>query len=315
MRVFAIFISIFFFSCGGTKTLDTQSSPLIEKDAFESILDDHFNNQDLQYQKIDSLLNVIFSSDFSLCNFYAYKADYYRKYAKKPLKALDELWMYNDLSIKNERYIFHSLLRNWDFQDTENKKNWYACIMLLPKKDCEDGDYHLRMNRIPWILRDTSNVENSIRVLDHVADLLQESCSTNKHFLREEVEWRKNIYEAAVLQLPLLIGEYEEYVEDVHWLMKHLPDSLTTNYAYNYIMEHELSGKELELPDNLFDLIDDRAFSIESYADYKGPSISLTAQQIDKLIEKADQQKTKTNCDWCDSFIKRMTYAKDKIPN
>jgi len=316
-----LILVILIWSCNTPKETIALSKPKVESYSFKHTLENYLESQEIQYRRIDTLTEQIFNSEFTLCNFYQYSVEYYLSKNKLPLKSIDELVLLNNMSIKNEHYLYHKLLRNHDYQNTKNKENWYNCILLFPKKDCMDGDFYHRMNRLPWILRDTSNVENSTDLLDHIGDILvKERCRTNTHFLKEEVEWRKELFESAKLQIPIIKGEYSEYIEDVYWLMLHLPDSLTTDFAYNYFMNNEITAltfynyedNTLIDLDNIVDLLGDRMFNQHlKYIDYKGPKIYLSLEQTESLLTKAQSIPDQENCDWCNWFIRDLKWAKE----
>jgi len=316
-----LFLFILIWSCKTPKETAPLPQPKAESYSFKHTIENYLYSQESQYRRIDLLTEQIFNSEFTLCNFYQYSAEYYIEKNKLPIKPLDELVLLNNMSIKNEHYLYHKLLRNHDYQNTKNKENWYNCILLFPKKDCIDGDFHLRMNRLPWILRDASNVENSTELLDHIADILvKERCGTNSHFLREEVEWRKELFESAKQQIPIIKGEYAEYIEDVHWLMLHLPDSLTTDFAYNYFITNEITAasfENYERPelidlDNILNLLDDRLYNIhEKYKNYNGPNIYLSLEQTENLLTRTLKIQEQEECSWCNWFIRDLKWAKE----
>jgi len=297
MRNIILCLSLAFISCKATSY------------NFHDFVRNQVISAENQKARIDTLLANIFASEFTECNFYNYSAEYYNSKNMLPYKDLDELWLLHDTSLDNEKYIFQKILRNYNYQNTENKKNWYNCLMLFPKKDCADGDIVHRMHKLPHILKDSTNLANTIRALDHIADILQEDCSVTQRHIEKDLAWREAIYEAAIIHIPNLKKYEPEYVEDVHWLLDKLPIHLSTNYAYEYTMKHELSGEYLELPDYILDIIDSRSIDRGYYSGYDGPSIFLTAEQIKNLIKKVSETRAAKDCDWCDSFIKRMTYA------
>lgn len=300
-----------------TTTPTVSETPQSEKSTFPSSIGDYIDLQNEQFKRIDILIDSIFESEYQLCDFYNISHEYYIKKKELPLKALDELVMFNNMSIKNENYIYHKILRNYDYQNTENKKKWYDCLSLFPKKDCADGDFHLRMNRIPWILRDTSSLDNSFELVDYVGNILvKEKCTTNDHFLREEVEWRKNLFEASKMQLKKVEQEDIDYREDVHWIMLHLPDSLTTDYAYNYFINNELTPKEFDGIDYIINILDDRMpnlYEKNTYASYSGPDIYLKEHQIDTLLLITNQIEKENECDWCGWFLRDLKRSKSNF--
>ena len=219
----------------------------------------------------------------------------------------DELRYYYLSDLAFERYIYKKILRPKVFYKGDSRK-WINTLMLLPKKDCYCGDGYHRLNQIPGIIRDTSSTLESINYLTEVEDVLEEKCATTLNQLQTEVEWRKKIYDALILQLEAFENSklefIDEYYEDIYEIMHKLPDSLTSRFAYDHLMENDT------MPEYLLDLIDDRYknwSSNYSYENYSGPRIIYSEDEARAMILRAETIQAQEECDWCAYLIRRLS--------
>ncbi len=248
----------------------------------------------VKFRHIDTLLTQLYSSPYD-DHIYETSNPYY-----------DELRYYYSSNINYEEYIYEKLIRP-DFSPKGASKKWINTLFLLPKKSCKNGDS--RLNRLPWIIRDTSSIEESVNYLTAVANVLQDKCAYTLNKLQTDVDWRKELYESLLIQLDAFESsecEYiDEYYEDIYWSMQYLPDSLTSAYAYNYLMQNDTIPEELE------NLIDDRFRNWSdsySYTNYSGARILYSEKEVSDMIKRAEEIQAKGGCNWCETFIRRLKF-------
>ena len=246
----------------------------------------------VMFRRIDTLLAHLYASPYD-DHIYETSNPYY-----------DELRYYYSTNIDYEEYIYEKLIRPHFFPKGTPKK-WINTLFLLPKNSCKDGDS--RLSRLPWIIRDTSSIVESVNYLTEVAEVLQDQCAYTLNMLQTDVAWRKELYESLIIQLKAIESSewayVDEYYEDIYRSMQYLPDSLTSAYAYNYLMQNDTLPEELE---NLIDKRFRNWSDSYSYTNYSGSRILYSEKEVAEMIKRAEEIQAKGGCNWCETFIRRL---------
>lgn len=267
----------------------------------------HFKKASLKYEerlaedrvRIDTLLKGLMESGVEVCHYHGeYDGD--RDYEVGHNVLLEELVFLHDISLENEKYIFQRVMRDREMR--RRQRDVYNCILLFRKRDCDEEDIDHRMNALPHMLRDTGNVLKSIELIKHIEVVLNEPCERTQRHIRSEVEWRRQLFEGLKAQIPLVRrynADETEDVEYIYYAMAELPDSLTTNFAYEYLMQDSLSKVYNDLPWAIFDILEHSVMYEKEYSHIAGPQIHLTDEKIDRLKARLEVLDMEGDCDWC----------------
>lgn len=309
-----------------SKLLDTTDN--FTEASFLALLKAEIKQDSVIYARIDTLLKELLEMEYNGCNIAFTKTAYHPMHYSSVATYLEnypgcnpifqELEFLHSKSWKYERYLHERVADFREYQD-ENKKKWLKCLFLFRKTDCTERSVIDRLNRLPYILRDTTDVEYSNELINLTTKIIDEPCSNTLKFLQSEVEWRKEMYYSLMIQLDFFLengmDEYG-YDEDVYWLMSKLPDRLTTRFAYEYIMNSDLPLNEHDLKAYIFDIIESRLknwgvaygrFTTEGgYSFYEGESVFLTKDEIRNLINRTNQIAKLGKCEWCENFVSRL---------
>lgn len=296
MRVLLLsfFLILILISCkSSSKVKNNQKPPSVREQISEWRAEIKIKDKEI-FIKVDSLLKLLFNSKYDN-HIYSTSNPYF-----------DELRYYYSSNLKYERYIYRKVLRPKILLKGDAKK-WSNAIMLLPKKDCKDGDIDSRFYHIIRMVDDTSDISISVDYITEIASILREPCAHTLNQLQTDINWRKDMYNALIKQLQAFDNSKETYVEeyytDIYEIMYELPDSLTSDFAYNYLINND------NLPEYLESLIDKRMRDWGpswSFNNYSGKPILYSEEQVTTMIKRAEEIKTKDDCDWCDTFIFRL---------
>ena len=275
---------------------------------------DYFENSFLEQQlnlsedkkRIDTLLILLAESELEICHYHP-NYDSSRDYSKGHNKFLDELAFLHRKSLNNEKYIFRSVLRNHDFRTKQI--DCYNCIMLFRKRDCDESDNYHRLNKLPNILKDTSNVLKTIEILKHISVILDEPCERTQQHIRTEVKWRIELFktlESQIQHVRKYNNDEEGDLEYIYDAMAQLPDSLTTEFAYNYLMQDSITKKYNSLPWAIFDILEHSIMYEKEYTYVDGSQINLTNEKINTLKERLENLNKNKDCDWCVDTLKML---------
>ena len=294
MKMYYILISLFLLSCKTGKNINTEKEALSIREQSLAFMSQSFTEDVIAFAEIDSLLSVILESPFEGHVYTSTNSAY------------NNLRHHYCCNIRYENYIFQKVYSPERHLKGEAKK-WANAIILLPKKDCSDSDLENRLNRVLQIVKDTSDMAMSVNNISEIAPILKEPCSKTLNYIQSQTQWRSEMFSALLLQLEFFDNSKEmfvkEYYEDVYEIMDVLPDSLTSKFAYDYLMNHD------ELPEYLEELIDHRLKDWEpswSYSNYSGSPIIYSETQVLRMIERTQEIQNKGNCDWCELFIFRL---------
>ena len=294
MKIYCILISILLVSCKTIENKITNNGTLTTREQSLERMSKAIIEDAIIYVEIDSLISKILESTFEGHVYTSTNADY------------NDLRHHYCCNIRYEKYIFQKFIRPERILKGEEKK-WEDAIMLLPKNDCSDGDLEHRLNRVVQILRDTSDISMAVNNISEIAPILKEPCSKTLNYIQSQTQWRSDMFSALLLQLEFFDNSKEmyvkEYYEDIYEIMDVLPDSLTSEFAYDYLMNKD------ELPEYLEELIDHRLKDWEpswSYSNYGGSPIIYSEKQVLRMIERTQEIQNKGNCDWCELFIFRL---------
>ena len=306
MRVtFLILLVLICLSSCKSRKLHTNNTFTKNKIANLSLLAKTRDNERIsKIERIDTLLNRLSKSKFTNCHFHL---NYLKghDYSRMHNDIFDELVFWYSESQYYENYIFQKVQRDFKRKYGSDALSWYYCINLLPKRDCYDSDIDHRLDRLPWILRDTSSIEKSYSIVSNIANIIVEPCDRTLNKMQYDYEWRNKMYQGILFQIKAFYKKDEDFDYELHELMLNLKDSLTTRYAYNYVMNNN------DLPDGIEDIIYDRFINWGSdtgYDRYLGNRILLSQEEVIALINRAKIMKNNLSCDNCQEFYDWISF-------
>lgn len=304
MKVLFDFLFFFFLILQfGCKSSGVQSKET-PRDSYLNIYTASQQEQTLKqatYQRIDSLIQVLFESEYTSCHFHN-RYDSKHDYSKMHHPILDELAFYSGYSIRYERYIYSKVTNNHQHKGSSGEQ-WKNCIMLFPKKDCGGINYSRRLDFLASVVLDTTSFQKCEEMLSRVSGILDEPCRSTILTMQNDYRWRARVYQNIIRQTKNLFLKNESFDDELYKVMYCLKDSLSSRFAYDYIMNHE------DLPGGIDDIIEDRFKDWDKgngYTRYQGAAILFSETEVKRLVKRVETIKNNIDCVWCDEMIRRL---------
>ncbi len=255
-------------------------------------------NRDSTYRRIDTLFAKLTQSEYTLCHFHSrYSSNH--DYSKMHNEILDELAFLNGYSNNYEYYITRKI---YTYRPKlENEIKWRDCLRFLEDNDCSQD--HL-LNQMIWILKDTTyNFEQSQSLNYFVDSVLRRNCENVQEQIRKDTIWREKLYKAIEIQSKKFYKIDEHYDSYFYDILSSLPESHTTQYAYNYFLSQE------NIPDEIIDILTERLLNTYEDVDFSshaGHGIILSQEQEKILIKRGEYLLRINKCEECQDFIEYL---------